>query len=78
MVELKNLTAGYGARAVVRGVSLSFPAGKVTVLLGPNGCGKSTLLKAALGLIPIQGGDVLFDGKPLSALSPREVAAVGG
>ena len=74
MVELKNLTAGYGARAVVRGVSLSFPAGKVTVLLGPNGCGKSTLLKAALGLIPIQGGEVLFDGKPLSALSPREVA----
>ena len=51
MIELKNMSAGYGGRAVVTDVTLGFPAGKVTVLLGPNGSGKSTLLKAALGLI---------------------------
>ena len=74
MLELRRVTAGYGGKAVLREVSLSFPSGKVTVLLGPNGCGKSTLLKAALGLIPILRGEVLLDGKDLSALTPREIA----
>ena len=50
MIELKNLSAGYGGKTVVKDVSLCFPAGQVTVLLGPNGSGKSTLLKASLGL----------------------------
>ena len=45
MVELSGLCVGYGERPVLQGVSLSFPPGQVTVLLGPNGCGKSTLLK---------------------------------
>lgn len=74
MIELKNLCAGYGGRDVVHGVSLSFPPGRVAALLGPNGCGKSTLLRAVLGLSPKSGGEVLMDGVPLEALSPRERA----
>ena len=74
MVELKHLWAGYEGVPVLRDVSLSFPPGQVTALLGPNGCGKSTLLKASLGLVPIQKGQVLLDGEDLSALSPRQVA----
>ena len=58
MIELKNLSAGYRGKKVVRGVSLSFPPGQVTVILGPNGSGKSTLLKAALGLIPAGKGEI--------------------
>ena len=74
MVEVRNLLVGYGEAPVLSDVSLAFPPGQVTGVLGPNGCGKSTLLKAALGLIPIQGGQVLVDGQDLHTLSPREVA----
>ena len=61
MVELRNLTAGYGEKTIIRDISLAFPPGTVTAILGVNGCGKSTLLKAAAGLIPLQGGEVLAD-----------------
>ena len=43
MIELEHVDAGYRGEAVVRGVSLQFRPGEVTVLLGANGCGKSTL-----------------------------------
>lgn len=74
MVEVRNLLVGYGEAPVLSDISLTFPTGQVTGVLGPNGCGKSTLLKAALGLIPIQGGQVLLDGQDLHTLSPRDVA----
>lgn len=74
MIELKDLSAGYGGRDVIRGVSLVFTPGRVLALLGPNGCGKSTLLRTALGLNPKSGGEVLMDGAPLGSLSPRERA----
>ena len=74
MIELNNLTAGYGGKTVLRDVSLDFPPGQVTVLLGPNGCGKSTLMKAALGLLPRQGGEILYDGVDLKCLTTRQVA----
>ena len=74
MIELKKLNAGYGGKPVVQDVSLTFPMGQVTVLLGPNGCGKSTLLKAALGLIPAGREQVFYDGIPIERLSRRQVA----
>lgn len=74
MIELKNLSAGYGGRDVLHNVTLDFRPGRVLVLLGPNGCGKSTLLRTALGLNPKSGGEVLVDGVPLESLSPRERA----
>ena len=46
-MELREVTAGYGGADVVKGISLRFQPGEVTVLAGPNGCGKSTLLRAA-------------------------------
>ena len=74
MIELQDLSAGYGGREVIHGVSLAFAPGRVLALLGPNGCGKSTLLRTALGLNPKSGGQVLMDGVPLETLSPRERA----
>lgn len=74
MIELRNLSAGYGGKPVVHGVSLDFPEGAVTVLLGPNGSGKSTLVKAALGLISAMEGQILYDGKDIRDLKPREIA----
>lgn len=74
MIELKNLSAGYGGQDVVHDISLTFTPGRVLALLGPNGCGKSTLLRTALGLNPKSGGEVLIDGTPIEFLSPRERA----
>lgn len=74
MIELKKVTVGYGAQAVLREVSLCLQAGEVAVLLGPNGCGKSTLLKSMLRLIPILSGEVWLNGSSLESLSAREIA----
>lgn len=59
MLKLQHLTAGYGEKTILHDISLDFPPGTVTAILGPNGCGKSTLLKAAAGLLPLSGGEVL-------------------
>ena len=59
MLKLRHLTAGYGEKTILHDISLDFPPGTVTAILGPNGCGKSTLLKAAAGLLPLSGGEIL-------------------
>ena len=74
MIELKNLSAGYGRRVVLRGVSMELTPGRVLALLGPNGCGKSTLLRTMAGLLPLQGGEVLLDGAALGNYAPRQAA----
>lgn len=74
MIELRDLSAGYGRQAVLRGVSMELRPGKVLALLGPNGCGKSTLLKTILGLLPKLGGEILADGVPTGQMTPRQLA----
>ena len=74
MIELKHLTAGYFGKAVISDISLEFRPGEVLAVIGPNGCGKSTLLKAALGLIPIMGGQVHYDGVDIKTMKRKAVA----
>ena len=58
-VSVRDLSAGYGGKTVLRGISGDFPPGALTFLLGPNGSGKSTLLRALGGALP-HGGTVLL------------------
>jgi ABC-type cobalamin/Fe3+-siderophores transport system ATPase subunit len=74
MLEAKNISTGYGAEEIVRGVSLSLEAGKVTALCGANGAGKTTLLKALNNTLPVTSGEILLDKKPLAKYSRREIA----
>jgi len=74
---VESVTVKRGELAVVRGVSLSVPAGKVTVLLGSNGAGKSTLLDGISGVIPIASGKVTLDGEPIHELRRDRRAARG-
>ena len=74
MMELRQLRAGYGEHMVLDGVDLALRPGEVLALLGPNGSGKSTLIRAALGLLPLTGGQVLIDGADAAALTPRQRA----
>lgn len=73
-MELRQLRAGYGEHMVLDGVDLALRPGEVLALLGPNGSGKSTLIRAALGLLPLTGGQVLIDGADAAALTPRQRA----
>jgi ABC-type Mn2+/Zn2+ transport system ATPase subunit len=61
-LEIRDLTAGYGAESVLRDVSLALPPATITGVVGPNGSGKSTLLKAILGLTPEVNGEVRIGG----------------
>ena len=74
MIEIKNISAGYGKQTVLTGVDSKFEKGKLISIIGANGCGKSTLLKAALGILPISEGEVTVDGKALSSLGRNEIA----
>ena len=64
-VTIRGLTKHFTDAVVYDRFDLDIPRGKLMSVFGPNGCGKSTLINMITGLIPIDGGEILFDGKPL-------------
>jgi len=77
-IELVDVQAGYGRAApVLRGFSVSVPAGSVVCLVGPNGAGKSTVLKVASGLLGPRSGRVMVGGKDLTGAGPQKMLAEG-
>ncbi|MBK9574917.1 MAG: ABC transporter ATP-binding protein [Rhodoferax sp.] len=68
LVEMRNLTFGYGERVVLDDISVTVPRGKVTALMGASGGGKTTLLRLIGGQNRAQSGAVLFDGQDVGAL----------
>ena len=73
-IAVKDLCTGYEDTIIISALSMSFPAGKITMLIGPNGCGKSTLLKTIGRILTPKKGDVLLDGQSIRTLAPKEVA----
>ena len=74
MLELKNISAGYGSKTVLDGVTVSFEKGKLTSIIGVNGCGKSTLLKTIVGVLPLSEGEIVVDGSNSMAMSRNGIA----
>ncbi|MBP0964450.1 MAG: ABC transporter ATP-binding protein [Oscillospiraceae bacterium] len=74
MLEMKNVSGGYGKRIVVSEINALFSKGEITSVIGANGCGKSTLLMLAAGLITCDTGTILADGEDISKLSRNVLA----
>ena len=73
MIELKETAVTLQQTPILKDISLVFPTGSKTCILGPNGCGKTTLLKTIAGLVPYSGS-VLIDGQEVHGQKRKELA----
>jgi len=64
-ITIRGLTKYFAGWPLYENFDLDIPKGKIVSVFGPNGCGKSTLINMIAGLVPIDSGEVLFDGKSL-------------
>ncbi len=74
---VENLRKSYKTRTVVQDISLQIKSGEVVGLLGPNGAGKTTSFYMMVGLVPLDAGRILLDGKDLSHLPIHSRARLG-
>jgi len=77
MLELRRVTAGYGAFTALWDVSLTVAAGEAVAVVGPNGAGKTTLMRVISGLVPSRGGELVFEGTPLTGRRAHQIVAHG-
>ncbi len=74
LLSLQGVHTHIGAYHILHGVDLAVPEGQVTMLLGRNGAGKTTTLRTIMGLWKASQGQVLFDGRPITAATTPEIA----
>jgi len=77
LLELKNIHAGYNGREILRGIPLNIDTGEIICIIGPNGAGKSTVLKVISGFLYPKKGDILFQGKEITAMESHKRMALG-
>ena len=77
MLEIGNVTAGYGHFTALWDVSLRVDAGEAVAVVGPNGAGKTTLLRVISGLIPTRAGVFALDGASLTGMAAHQIVAHG-
>ncbi|MFE2092517.1 sugar ABC transporter ATP-binding protein [Streptomyces sp. NPDC059460] len=77
LITVENIVKRFGAVQALGGVTLDFPAGQVTALMGENGAGKSTLLKILTGDHQPTDGRIVLDGEPVAFAAPQEARRAG-
>ena len=77
MLNIESLNQFYGGSHILRDVSLTAQAGRLTVLLGRNGVGKTTLLRCLMGVVPLRSGAITWQGRALETLPPHARVAAG-
>ena len=77
MLELNNLTAGYGSFQALFSVNLEVKDGEAIAVIGPNGAGKTTLLRTISGMLPVQSGNLSMEGTSLKDVPPYRIIDLG-
>src|SRR5579883_3243441 len=77
MLEARNIDVFYGASQALRGVSLTATLGRITCVLGRNGVGKTSLMRAIVGQQPVTSGEIVFEGRNITAAHASERARSG-
>lgn len=73
MIEARNISKSFGDQDVLKNISLSFHQGKTNLIIGLSGSGKTVMMKCLVGLIPVDSGEISFDGRIISNLSFEEM-----
>ena len=76
MVEVRDLTIGYGERIVMENLNFKISAGEIVCIMGGSGCGKSTLLKHLIGLYEPMKGDILIRSRSIVSADEKEKKAI--
>ena len=66
MLEINDIRVNYGKSKVINGISVNINEGEKLAILGRNGVGKTTLLKAIIGVLPLEAGNIEFEGNDIS------------
>ncbi len=74
MLEIRDLTCGYGEKFVLHGINLKIEDGELIGIIGPNGSGKTTLLKAITGILKSEKGEIFLKGENIRYLCFKEMA----
>lgn len=74
MLEIKDLTFAYDTTVVLEDISINSSSGEFIGIIGPNGAGKSTLIKIIDGILKVEEGEVIIDGREISSITRRELA----
>ncbi|GAC1442070.1 MAG: ABC transporter ATP-binding protein [Mycobacteriales bacterium] len=77
LLEVRDITAGFGAVTVLHGVTFDVPTGSIAGVFGLNGAGKSVTMKCLAGMVPIRSGSIWFNGEDISKLSPEKRVQMG-
>lgn len=77
VLELQQVTAGFGAVTVLHGVDLVVPQGSIAGVFGLNGAGKSVTMKTVAGVVPVRSGRILFEGENVTDVPAEKRVALG-
>ena len=77
LLEIKGISKSYNGKTVVKGVDILVKRGEIVGLLGPNGAGKTTTFYMVVGIIPPQGGKIIFDNNNITKLPIHERCRLG-
>jgi branched-chain amino acid transport system ATP-binding protein len=77
LLEIRQLDVAYGGIRALRAMDLTVGQGELVSLIGANGAGKSTTLRAICGLVPVAGGDILYDGKSIAGTPSYQLVRQG-